>query len=417
MAGTTVTQGMRSYRDLLVQPGVARLVGWGLVARMPIGMISLGEVLLLRGTGSSYAEAGLVSASGALAFAVGAPVAGRLVDRRRPATVLIVYGVVYPIALVLLVTLALGSAPVWALIVGAVASGVTQPPIGPTLRMLWPSLVGPEHHTAAFAFEATAQEVFFVIGPLLVGVLTAAVSSSAGMLAAAAVSTVGVTGFVLTGPVRHCGAPHRGEGDAHLLDALSPPLVRRIVAFTVGYGVAFGAVEVAMPAFAEGHGGRSLGAVCVAAWSAGSLVGGVMAAGLRSDDPLRRLRLISLLFTGALALPLLAGSVPVMAAVMFIAGLPIAPSFALTYGMVQRAARPGTQAEVFAWLSTAVVVGVAFGAAAGGSLITHSGSDASIALGMAGAAVAALVSLLPRPPSASLTSTATSPGSARSTSR
>jgi predicted MFS family arabinose efflux permease len=143
----------------------------------------------------------------------------------------------------------------------------------------------------------------------------------------------------------------------------------------------------------------------------------VLAAGLRSDDPLRRLRLISLLFTGALALPLLAGSVPVMAAVMFVAGLPIAPSFALTYGMVQRAARPGTQAEVFAWLSTAVVVGVAFGAAAGGSLITHSGSDASIALGMAGAAAAALVSLLPRPPSASLSSTATSPGSARSTSR
>jgi predicted MFS family arabinose efflux permease len=96
---------------------------------------------------------------------------------------------------------------------------------------------------------------------------------------------------------------------------------------------------------------------------------------------------------------------------MFITGLPIAPSFALTYGMVQRVAVPGTQAEVFAWLTTAVVVGVAFGAAVGGSLITHSGSDASIALGMAGAACAAVIAALPSP-----TSTATSPESARSTS-
>jgi predicted MFS family arabinose efflux permease len=396
MAGATVTQGLRSYRDLLVQPGVARLVGWGLLARLPIGMISLGEVLLLRGTGFSYADAGLVSAAGAVAFATGAPVAGRLVDRRRPAAVLIGYGVAYPVALLLLVTLALESAPLWSLIVAAVAVGVTQPPIAPTVRKLWPSLVGPEHHAAAFAFEATAQEVFFVVGPLIVGALTALVSSSAGMIAAAVVSTVGVTGFVLTGAVRR-GDAQPAVGDHHLLNALGPPLVRRIVAFTVGYGVAFGAVEVAMPAFAEGHGGRSLGAVCVAAWSAGSLAGGLLAAGQSQDDPLRRLRVVSLLFTAVLVLPLLAGSVPVMAAVMFIAGLPIAPSFALTYGMVQRAARPGTQAEVFGWLSTAVVVGVAFGAGAGGSLITHSGSDASIALGMAGAACAAAIAALPRP--------------------
>jgi predicted MFS family arabinose efflux permease len=167
------------------------------------------------------------------------------------------------------------------------------------------------------------------------------------------------------------------------------------VVFTACYGVAFGAVEVAMPAFAEQHGGRSLGGICVAAWSAGSFAGGLLAAGHRPPDPRRRLRVISAIFCIALLLPLAAGSIPEMAAFMFLAGLPIAPSFALTYGMVQRAAPRGTHAEVFGWLTTAVVIGVAVGAAVGGALITHVGTRASIALGVAGCCAATIVAALP----------------------
>ena len=164
----------------------------------------------------------------------------------------------------------------------------------------------------------------------------------------------------MTGPVRqYLPEPHEQERHGHPLSTLAPPMVRRIVAFSVGYGLAFGAVEVAMPAFAEAHGGRALGSICLAAWSAGSLIGGLLAAGHRPEDPLRSLRLISVLFAFVLLLPLLAGSVLMMALFMLIAGLPIAPSFALTYGMVQHTARPGTQAEVFGWLSTAIVVGIA----------------------------------------------------------
>jgi predicted MFS family arabinose efflux permease len=205
-----------------------------------------------------------------------------------------------------------------------------------------------------------------------------------------------VLGFAASGPVRG-HRPRRTDEHAHrhLLSALSPPLVRRIVAISAAYGLAFGAVEVAMPAFAEGHGGRALGSICLAAWSGGSLIGGLLAAGHRPADPQRRLRLTSTLFALALLLPLLAGSVPAMAAIMLLVGLPIAPSFALAYGMVQGAALPGTQAEVFGWLSTAVVVGIALGTSLGGSLITHSGTSASLLLGVAGAAVAAGVSALP----------------------
>jgi predicted MFS family arabinose efflux permease len=393
-----MTRGLRSYRALLAQPGAAALVAWGLVARMPIGMIGLAQVLLMRGSGASYADAGLVTAGGALAYAVGAPVAGRLIDRRRPFVVLIAYGVVYPAALALLVVLAASDAPLWSLVIVSTASGASQPPVAPTVRMLWSSLVVSSHHSAAFAFEATAQELLFITGPLVVGVLTAVFSPNAGVIAAGVVSIVGVAGFVMIGPVRRrLPEPHEHERHSHPLSTLAPPMVRRIVAFSVGYGLAFGAVEVAMPAFAEAHGGRALGSVCLAAWSGGSLIGGLLAAGHRPHDPLRSLRLISLMFVVLLLPPLLAGSVWMMSVFMLIAGLPIAPSFALTYGMVQHTARPGTQAEVFGWLSTAIVVGVAAGAALGGSLITRSGTNASILLGVVGALAAVAVVMLPAP--------------------
>jgi MFS family permease len=397
VAGSTLTEGLRGYRDLLVAADVRRVIAWGLVARLPIGMTGLALVLLVRGAGGSYADAGIVSAAEALAAAAGAPVAGRLVDRRPPATVLAGYGVAFPLALLLLVLLAWRDAPLGALIAAAALGGFAFPPVGPTVRMLWPSLVSHEGlRSTAFALEATLQELIFVAGPLVVGALTALVSSSAGIIAAGLLSLVGVLGFIATGPVRdHLHEEHELHHHAHILAALSPPLVRRIVTFSAAYGLTFGAVEVAMPAFAEGHGGRSLGSVALSAWSAGSLAGGLLAAGHRPADPQRRLRVMSVVFAVALTLPLLAGSIPVMTAIMFLVGLPIAPSFALTYGMVQEAALPGTQAEVFGWLSTSVIVGIAAGISLGGNLITHAGSSASLMLGIGGAVIAVAVAAVP----------------------
>ena len=117
--------------------------------------------------------------------------------------------------------------------------------------------------------------------------------------------------------------------------------MQRIALLSLGYGVGFGSLEVAIPAFAESHGGRSLGAIGLACWSSGSLVGGLLAAGT-GVDPRKRLRR-SPRFLCLLVLPLLAWSLPSLAVVMFLVGLPIAPSFALTYGMVQGRRSPAAR--------------------------------------------------------------------------
>jgi Major Facilitator Superfamily len=365
-----------------------------------MGMSALALVLLVRGAGYSYAVAGLASAANTAAAGLGAPVGGRLVDRKRPASVLVAYGATYGGILCGLFLAADAGAPVALLIALAAVAGASTPPVGPTVRKLWPELVpSAEDRVTAFALEATAQELIFVTGPLIVAVLTSLVSSGFGVVGAGVAGALGAVGFASTPAIRGRGpgAP-AGHDERHLLAALGPRGVRRVLAFSVGYGLAFGAVEVAIPAFAEHHGGRALGGLALAAWSSGSLVGGLLAASSPPADPHRRLRQVSGAFALVLALPLVVDSIPALAAVMFLAGLPIAPSFAVTYNLIEAAAVRGTEAEVFGWISTAVTAGVAAGTAVGGSLIVHVGVHASVLLGMGGAAAAAVVALTPGEP-------------------
>jgi predicted MFS family arabinose efflux permease len=395
VVGVLEAVAVRRYRELLAAPDVRRVVSWGLIARMPMGMSALALVLLMRGAGYSYAVAGVASALNTAAAGIGAPVGGRLVDRNRASRVLVTYGALYGGALAWLFLAARGGAPVGVLLVLAAVAGAATPPVGPTVRSLWPQLVpSAEQRVTAFALEATAQELIFVTGPLVVAVLTALVSSGFGVVGAGVAGALGAVGFASTAAIRDRRPdPEHPDGARHLLAALGPRGVRRVLAFSAGLGLAFGAVEVAIPAFAEHHGGRSLAGIALAAWSAGSLVGGLLAASTPPADPHRRLRVVSALFAAALALPLFAGSVPALAAVMFLAGLPIAPSFAITYNLIEAAAVRGTEAEVFGWISTAVTAGIAVGTAAGGSLIVHVGVHASILLGMGGALIAAAVAL------------------------
>ena len=169
--------GLARYGALFRVPHVRRLVLSGMLARLPAGMIGLALLLLVRENGGSYAAAGVVSGGYFVATAIGAPIAGRRVDRRGQARILLARGVIFPALLAGVCALALLDAPLALVGAAAAAAGALMPPIGASLRSLWPRMFADaELRAAAYALEASLQEITFIVGPLLVALLTAAVS-------------------------------------------------------------------------------------------------------------------------------------------------------------------------------------------------------------------------------------------------
>ncbi len=381
--------GLARYRELLGQPHALALVGWSLLGRLPLGMTPLALLFLLRGEGYGYGAAGIGVAGYTVAVGLGAPIAGRRVDRVGPARVLAVRAVVYASLMAAVIVLALVDAGLAPIVVAATGAGLAMPPVAATVRIVWPRLAPEGLRSTAYALEAALQEIFFLGGPLLAAGL-AAIEPAAGVAGAGVAGLVGTTATARLRPVRE--TPASRHGSAGLLGALGSPGVRTVVVYAAAIGGGFGAVELAMPAFAEAHGSRELGGIALACFAGGSLAGGLVAGMRPHSTGLRRFSLGSFALAVALVGFQLASSLPTLFVIAFLAGLPIAPTIAVVYTLIDRSAQTGTAAEAFAWFGTAISVGLAAGTVLGGWLVDERGVrwafGAGAAIAFAGALVA-----------------------------
>src|SRR5258708_38294626 len=85
---TAITQpqhaspGLQRYAAVLRTRGVLQFAIPGFIGRMPMGMLSIAQVMLIVSVTGRYGTAGVVSAAGAVLFAVVTPRGARLADRR-----------------------------------------------------------------------------------------------------------------------------------------------------------------------------------------------------------------------------------------------------------------------------------------------------------------------------------------------
>lgn len=384
---------MSVYARILRTPGVAVIVFATLIGRMPIGISGLAILLFVRDVTGSFASAGLCAGALALGSAIGAPLQGRLIDRRGVRMLL-------PLAALhaagLLVVLAAGEASAaTAVLAGAsLVAGAATPPVSSVLRSHWPYLLAerPELIPGAYALDSVMIELIFVTGPLVTTVVVATVGAQYALLVSAACAIAGVL-LMLGGLRGRPGPSPTAEGGRALgLGALAAPGLRTLVLASLPVGFTLGTIEVVLPAFSAQEGSAELAGVLLAVWSGASGLAGLAWGAFGSRRPLIEAHLLlAWLLPLAIAPLLLAGSPLTMAALAVFAGLPIAPLIASRNQLVGQVAPAGTSTEAFTWPLTALVAGVALGAATAGAVIEASswagGVVVAMAVGFVGATV------------------------------
>jgi hypothetical protein len=381
-------------QSLLSTPGALRLFGSSIIARLPVVMLSIGLIVHAQRLTGSFAAAGLVAATLAIAEGGGGPLLGRLVDRCGQTLVLLAGAGVAGAALAAIALLPAG-VPVWLLVGLAAVLGLTLPPVGACMRCLLPEVVcGDDALRAAYAAETTAAELTWIAGPPLVLLLAGLFSTGAALLVAGVILVSATAAFALQ-PASRSWRP-KSHSSVRAGGALRAPAMRTLVLVLVAVGVLFGAVEVAVAAAAHASGSPASAGPLLGIWGAGSVVGGLIAA--RAGGGARGGAGLALILTALagthLALAVVANNRVGLVVGLAFAGAAIAPTLATVYTMVEHAAPTGTLTEAFAWLSTASAIGTSLGAAGAGAVASASGPAAAFVLAGGAGAAAVVIAVL-----------------------
>jgi MFS family permease len=380
-----------TYRRVLGLPGALVFSLSGLVARLPISMVSLGIVLLVSTRTGSYTLAGTVSAAYLIASALFAVVQARLVDRIGQSRVLPPAIGVFAGGLALMMVAVDLRWPVPLPHLCAAVSGAAMPQIGSSVRARW-SYVVPERRDlqTAFAFEAVVDESVFMVGPTLVTLLATVVHPLAGLTSAIVAGVAGTAVLVAQKRTEPPPAPHTGgaTGPAMRWSVLAP-----LVVCAFAMGMLFGGAEVATVAFSDEHGAKSVSGVLLAVWALGSLLSGLAtgAVHLRASPATRFRWGLLLLALLMVPLPFVTGFL-LLAVVLFLAGFAISPTLIASVAWVEETVPAGRLTEGITLFTTGLAAGVAPGAALVGVVVDSHGASASYwvtaVAGLVGAAVA-----------------------------
>jgi MFS family permease len=390
---------LTTYRRVLALPGALWFSMSGLVARLPISMISLGIVLLVSGRTGSYSLAGTVSAAFLITNAVCAVPQARLIDRLGQGLVLPPCVAVFVLGLAgTMATVELDRPAPWPHLCAAV-SGAAMPQIGASVRARWSALVPDKAELrTAFAFESVVDEMVFIIGPALVTVLSTAVHPLAGLTSAALAALVGTVALVAQ---KGTEPPVASRPQRHGAGALPWRMLGPLVACGAAMGFLLGGTEVGTVAFADEHGVKALSGLALAVWALGSLLAGVVTGGIQtSASNASRFR------WGMLALSLLMVPLPfvhdfaLLTGCLFLSGFAISPTLIASFAWIEETVPSSRITEGITFFITGLGAGVAPGAAVVGAVIDAVSVSASFAVtlaaGLAGTVLAFVAAALSR---------------------
>ena len=381
------------YASFIRLPDVARLLAMAIIARMPIGTVTLALLLHVRALTGSFATAGAAVGFYLGTSAVTAPFVGRWIDRRGPRWPLRLTGLVCPAALLVVLfaePLALSAS---ALLLLAALAGAFFPPIAVLTRTVWRyRFDDAAARKTAFALDAVLVELTFTVGPALIALLLAIGSPAIAFAAAWVFMVLAVPTFVASPALRYWR--HDPHAERHLLGPLAQPQLLVVYATTFLITCSLGLLEIGYPGFAARVQSPPLAGVLIAVSSVGSALGGLVYGGLPFAHGFeRQLRVLLCVLVFPLAAHAIIAAPGWLALAGFLAGLCVAPAFTVVTLLVSSYAPARYATEAFTWSTTCIVSGIGAGNALGGVLIERLGPSGAFAASAAVAALAAACAL------------------------
>ncbi|MBM7471593.1 MFS transporter [Subtercola frigoramans] len=372
---------MSTYSSLLKTRGVGRIMAAQLVARFPFGMLSLAFLLHIEHVHNSYGSAGLVLAALSIGQAIAGPLTSRLMGRwgMRP----VISGTI-AVCAVAITSIALIPMTIPVTMVVALVAGLTMPPIQPAVRTIYPKMVNSRQLTPLFSLDASAQEIIWVVGPVITTFAATQISTVAGILLAVAFLVGGGAWFLASPELGRVRIPRSRR---RIGAVLAKPSV--LLATVVGFLLVAACASIEAGVVSTfGHDGPQAGIV-LAVFAIGSLVGG-LALGHVPIGPWALARRMFIVFAGT-AVAAFSLNIWWLSIFLFLAGVGIAPALAVMFSIVSSSVRFSETAEAYGWVGTGQLIGAALGSAVAGFLIDSQGPTgafiAAAALALAGFAV------------------------------
>lgn len=379
-------------------------------------MQTIGVLTMVTGVSASYAIGGFAAGCVGVGAAVGAPVIGFLADRLGQKRVLLVLAGVNALLLAAVVLLSysvlprsgagLGDGGTLAVMAAALLVGATSPQVGPLSRVRWMALSrklpakeqGPAVDTA-LSLEGTADEVTFVLGPALVGLLASLVAPWLPLVIAAAMTAVLVTLFALHHTVEAVGPRVAAStvGNAGYVAKEKPNwfLVAVPVAGMLAMGTFFGSSQTALTAFTGVHGSVDQAGLMYAIMGLSSAFTALSVAYWPEKFSYTwRWVVIAGLMAAVSVMFLVPASLGQMAWVLLLMGLPVGPVMVSIFSVGSVVAPQQWMGTVMTALSSGIVAGTALGSAVAGSLAESSGYSTAFLVPIAAASTLFVLGLV-----------------------
>jgi MFS family permease len=368
-----------------------------LLARFPFAMMVVGVMTLVVSARGDLSLGGLTSALIGLGTAVFGPLIGAAADRIGQRSVMLVAGIANSAALLALAWLVYSPVPAGVVLAVAFVVGATAPQVSPMSRSRLVAVIGrrlaPERRTpvlnGTMAYESAADEIVFVFGPFLVGLLATTLNPAAPIVGAAILTLVFVTAFALH---RTGATVVHVDGRAVVAQApareLARPALVAVVVGVLGMGLFFGSTLTALTSFMEDRGVPEQAGLVYGVMGIGSaaLALGVAWFPARFTVHARWLVFAGILVAGTAVLPFVHDVLGIALALLVI-GIGVGPTLVTQYTLGAARSPLGRSATVMTILGSGVVVGQSASSAIVGALAQSSGTAAAMLAPLAAAAI------------------------------